>query len=223
VRVAEILGGDVCCDDEGGRFCECWRTELTANYLICAFDLVAAMPRCRFRLRTLLIICTGLALVVGGARWWYDVRMASFDRQKAVVKELHALEAISLWSYVGPTRWDLGKTLDGPLFRRPTHLYCDDVAPEAFPGVVQRLAELEVKTLAVLALHIMPHARAVEAGKPDEVIEALRQHPTLQTIVVDSSIRGTPAEFDQPIYTREDLALLEVLLPNVEIEWIEVN
>jgi hypothetical protein len=55
------------------------------------------------------------------------------------------------------------------------------------------------------------------------VIEELRAHPTLHTLVVDASIRGTPVEFEAPIYTREDLALLEKLLPELEIVWIEVN
>jgi hypothetical protein len=102
-------------------------------------------------------------------------------------------------------------------------VYCDDVATEAFPDVAGRLAELEVSTLTLLGRQIVPQARAAASGETNAVIQALRRHPTLQQVVVDASIRGTPAEFEAPIYTREDLALLQELLPELEIVWIEAN
>ena len=161
-----------------------------------------------------------MVLAAGGVRWWYDARVAKYERQRLVTERLGGAGATALWTYVGPTQWNLGTSLDGPAFRRPTHVYCDNVATDAFAGVAGHFAEIEVSTLMLLGRQIMPHART---GTADPVIEALRRHPTLRQVVVDASIRGTPAEFDAPIYTREDLALLEELLPELEIVWVEAN
>jgi hypothetical protein len=182
------------------------------------------MPRWRFRLRTLLTVSAVVALAAGGVRWWYDARVAEHDRQKLIAGQLTSAKASILWSYVGPRRLELWKLFDGPAFQRPTHAYCDDVTTDAFAEVAPQLTELVgLNTLFVLGRQIMPHARTAHSGDADAVIETLREHSTLRQLVVDASIRGTPAEFEAPIYTREDLALLEEVLPELEIVWIEVN
>lgn len=181
------------------------------------------VARWRFRLRTLLLVAAVVAVAAGAVRWWYDGRVAEYERQRRLTASLRETGVSAVWTYVGPTLGDLENRLDGPAFRRPTHVYCDDVPTEAFATIADRLAELEASTLVVLARQIMPHVRADRAGATDGVIAALRRHRSLRRIVVDASIRGTPPEFDAPIYTAEDRALLEQSLPNLEVIWIEAN
>jgi hypothetical protein len=179
--------------------------------------------RLRFRVRTLLVVIAVLAIAGGAARWWYDQQMARYEAQKIICVGLDRARITALWSYEGPGAWDAWRWLDGPLFRQPTHVYCDSAADDAVAKQAPLLARLNVRTLTVLGRQIVPHARAAERGQTDALIAALRAHPTLKHLVVDASIRGTPLEFDAPTYTREDLALLEKLLPDLEIQWIEVN
>jgi hypothetical protein len=177
----------------------------------------------RFRVRTLLVLVGVLAAAAGGGRWWYDQRLADYEAQMSVCAKLEDAEISALWSYQGPMLWDAWKWLDGPLFRQPTHVYCDDATDDAVAEQAGRLAQINVETLTVLGRQILPQARVVQRGEHNALIEALRRHPTLKHLVVDASIRGTPLEFDAPTYTSEDLALLEELLPNLDIQWIEVN
>ena len=149
-----------------------------------------------------MILIAMLAVVGGGARWWYDQRVAEYDRQQRICMELDDARITALWSYQGPTLWDAWKWLDRPLFRQPTHVYCDDATDDAVAEHAGRLARINVQTLTLLGRQIMPHARAAEQGQSNALIDALRAHPTLKHVVVDASIRGTPLEFDSPTYTR---------------------
>jgi hypothetical protein len=42
----------------------------------------------RFRIRTLLLAISVIALAIGGARWWYDARIAEYERQRDVALQL---------------------------------------------------------------------------------------------------------------------------------------
>ncbi|MBA3482391.1 MAG: hypothetical protein H0T51_11300 [Pirellulales bacterium] len=180
------------------------------------------MPRRRFRLRTLLIVTAAIVLTAGAMRWWYDSQLAEFARQKRVVAELGKSHVTVAWEFLGPKRMEHSR-LDR-VFRRPTNVWFEYITDGELAKTAPRLAELTNLTTAyLLGSQIVPLAREVQAGETNGVIEALRAHPTLRTLVVDASIRGTPAEFDAPIYSRDDLALLEEVLPNLKIEWIEVN
>jgi hypothetical protein len=174
-------------------------------------------------MRTLLLAVAVLAVTGGGARWWHDQRMAKYDSQKKVCIELADVRITALWSYEGPRWLNAWKILDGPLFRQPTHVYCDNAADDAVAENALRIGQLNVETLTILGRQIVPHARAVEQGESSRLIDVVRAHPTLKHLVVDASIRGTPLEFDAPTYTVRDRELLEELLPGVEIQWIEVN
>jgi hypothetical protein len=172
------------------------------------------MARWRFRLRTLMAVSAAAALAAGGLRWRYDQLVAAHDRDLEIVESAEFSRADSLWTDV-TTVWSWK-------FRRVEQLRCEECPDLA--TLIPRLHELtDLETIQVLARQIIGHASAAADGKADPVIEALRAHPTLHTLVVDASIRGTPLEFEAPIYTREDLARLEEVLPNLKVEWIEVN
>jgi hypothetical protein len=177
----------------------------------------------RFRLRTLLALLSLVALIGGGGRYWYNARLAEYERQRLVAERLEARGASIYWSYVGPSWLEAWKALDGPLFRRPTHAYGESVPQPEFAAAVEESGQIDMTTLVVLGRQIMPHAYETKARAGDAVIERLRRHRTLKRLVVDASIRGAPLEYDAPLYTREDKSLLEELLPNVRIDWIEVN
>jgi hypothetical protein len=174
-------------------------------------------------MRTILAMIAVFAVLAGGARWWYDRRMAAYEEQLRICLELEAQGMDAVWNYQGPMVGDAWKWFGGPLFAKPTHIYCDDAQDDAVANVAIRLSQVNVQTLALLGRQIIPQARAAKRGESSDFINALRTHRTLTDLVVDSSIRGTPVEFDAPIYTREDLALLQELLPNVEVHWIDVN
>jgi hypothetical protein len=90
--------------------------------------------------------------------------------------------------------------------------------------VAPHLDELsELQKLVVLGRQLVPCAYRMRDTGSDVVIESLRRHPSLREIVVDASIRGAPLTIDVQLYTREDLSLLQEVLPNVAIVWIEVN
>jgi hypothetical protein len=176
-------------------------------------------------MRTLLMAIALIVLAIGGARWWYDARIGEYERQKQIFEQhLHPLNVSALLDYTGPSSLENFELFDRPVFWRYTEAYCEDVCDEDFSKAIEQLGLLvDLDKLLVLGRQIVPQARTAQSGEANSVIEALRRHPTLRQVVVDASIRGTPAEFEAPIYTREDLALLEELLPNVEIQWIEVN
>jgi hypothetical protein len=203
--------------------CESWRDERAANYLICAFDLVADMARRRFQLRTLLVVTAAIALTAGAMRWWYDAQVAEYERQKQIVDQLGKLKVTFLWTAAGPDWLTDSWTLDERVFMRPTHGRFDEVATEAFAEIAAQLEPLDLYQIDVFGRQILPHVDAVRSGRPNDVIDALRRHPTLRRIFVDASIRGTPPEFDAPIYTRKKLAALEAVLPSVSIIWTDVN
>jgi hypothetical protein len=175
----------------------------------------------RFRLRTLLSIVAGIALTIGGARWWYDSRIAEYEQQKEVALQL-ALHYDAQFKETGSGVQWLPRWLDPRLFRRPIIGYCEPVGDMAV--IATHLNEFtELKRLVVLGRQLVPCAYRMRDTGNDLVIESLRQHRSLREIVVDASIRGAPLTTDIQLYTREDLALLEELLPNVQIQWIEVN
>jgi hypothetical protein len=177
----------------------------------------------QFRMRTMLVAVALIALAIGGGRWWYDSRMEAHETQRRICMALDNDGISMLWSYEGPRAWDAWKWLDGPLFRQPTQVYCDDAADDAVAEAADHLAQLNGVTLNVLGRQVVPHAHTAERGETSPLIDALQAHPTLRRLVVDATIRGTPVEYDAPLYTREDLALLESLLPNLQIDWIEAN
>jgi hypothetical protein len=179
--------------------------------------------RFRFRVRTLLIAITAVLLMCGGVRWWYDGRIAEHVQQKLLVDRLGELKVTFLWTAAGPDWLTDSWMLDERVFMRPTHGRFDEVATEAFAEIAAQLEPLDLYQIDVFGRQILPHVDAARAGRPDDVIDALRRHPTLRRIFVDASIRGTPPELDAPIYTRKDLAALEGVLPNVSIIWTEVN
>ena len=185
--------------------------------------LSLAMPRIKFRMRTLLTVVAVVALTAGGARWWYNVRIAEYRIQRRLADELVGDGMFAVWTYVGPTTFEAWRWVEGPLFRRPTHAYSDHAADEALADHAATLRELQVETLTTLARQIVPHVRAAAEGKDDPLVAALRGHPTLVNLVIDASIRGTPEGFEQPLYTREDLAAVEAALPKLRVQWIEAN
>jgi len=168
----------------------------------------------RFRLRTLLYVLAVTALAAGALRYGYDAQRAAHRRDLSTV-----LSA----DYRGTTwRWTAINSVWPEQFRRIEHLWCEEA--EDLSRVLPRLDELtELKSLQVLARQIMPHAVAASSGRPDAVIAALRRHPCLDQIIVDASIRGAPLDYDAAPYTREDLAVLQAALPELQIVWIEVN
>jgi hypothetical protein len=182
------------------------------------------MRRLRYPMKLLGAVLTLAAIASGALRWLYDSYIAEHQQQKAVAQEFEAAGVDVSWTYVGPHGWPLWKVCQGPAFWRPTHAYCDDVSDAHLAKLLPRLGKLsDLTTLVLLGRQIVPQAWAATNAADDPLIAALREHPSLQRLVVDASIRGTPAEFAEPIYTREDRVQLEATLPNVEIIWIEAN
>jgi len=164
-----------------------------------------------------------VALAAGGVRWWYDAQLANVQYQLKLTDRLRDEGVAIAWSYTGPRAFKAWRWLPRPLFWTPRYVYAEQAADDVLDKNAAAFAELQMQTMVILARQLAPHVQADAQGRRDPLIDVLRRHPTLKRLVVDASIRGTPAEFDAPIYTREDLALLERVLPNLKIEWIEVN
>jgi len=126
------------------------------------------------------------------------------------------------WSYAGPQLPLVKRLWEGRAeMARVSDLWCEDVSD--LDALAERIGHLErLESLHLLARQLVPRLESKNA-RDDLLLWALRDHPRLERVVVDATIRGTPEGFDLPIYTREDLAKLEAALPEVRIEWIDVN
>jgi hypothetical protein len=165
-----------------------------------------------------LALFLALTFTVGALRWWYNAQVAEHLREVAVID---ALGAHARWTYVGPKIPVFDKTLaENSELTRATHLWLEDVQnPDSCADLLAELRSLD--SLQLLGRQIIPRLESGATGDP--FLTALREHPSLQKIIVDASIRGAPLEPDAPPYTRKDLAKLEAALPHVDIVWIEVN
>jgi hypothetical protein len=163
---------------------------------------------------TLLIASSAAALAAGGARYFYEVKIASQRADEAVMAAPEMRGVVDLW--IGPVSvWRGGG-------RRACHLWFDEA--EDFAAASLQLGELTaVESVQVLGRQLIPHATAFQGGEPDAVIEAWRRHPTLRQVLVDASVRGAPLGEPVRLYTREDLAMLQLALPDLEIVWMEVH
>jgi hypothetical protein len=172
----------------------------------------------RYRLRTFLALFLVMTFAIGAVRWWYNAQVAEHNRQLDVID---SLGAHARWTFVGPRIPGFENTLaENEKLTRATHLWLDEVQnPENGADLLDELRSLD--SLQLLGRQIIP--RLESGGAVDPFLTALREHPSLQRIIVDASIRGAPLEPDAPHYTRKDLAKLEMALPNVDIVWIEVN
>jgi hypothetical protein len=168
----------------------------------------------RYRVRTMLLVLAAAAVLAGGLRWRYDTLAAAHRRDLEIVQSTAYAKTECRWTAVT----DVWPTQ----FVRVEHLWCEQ-CPE-LTRVAPRLGELsELKSIQIFARQILGHASLADDGRDDPVIGALRRHPTLEQLVVDATIRGAPLESGAPIATRRDLAMLEKLLPNLQIVWMEVN
>lgn len=168
----------------------------------------------RFRLRTLLGALALAAGVAGLGRYGYDVQVAPSRRDAAVAASEGFHGVVVRWS---------GKPqgLSG-MFRRATHVWFDEA--EAFDAAAVRVGELTaLESVQVLWRQALPHVERADRGEPDEVIAAWRRHPTLRQVLVDASVRGAPLKDPVELPTREDLAMLQRVLPGMEIVWMEVH
>jgi len=172
----------------------------------------------RFKLRTLLGLIAAVAILAGLISSAYHARVVEFRRDMQVLAKLESAGITGSSTYVGPG----GLERHLHQVRRVTRLWCEEATD--LNQVAARLRELDrLEVLQVLARQIVPRADSAAEGKPDPLLRALNNHPSLRQIIVDASIRGAPLEFDAPLYTRKDLAKLEAALPKLEIIWIEVN
>jgi hypothetical protein len=179
------------------------------------------MLRIRFRMRTMLLVFAAAAILIGSLRWWHDARLAEYRREEAIVEMLERGGAEILWTVDGSER--LWRVLDERLMTRATHVFFDHVPDDQVAELTELLPELDdLDTLVLLGRQIIPHVRTSSADGASQVIEALRRS-SVQHLVVDASIRGAPLEVDAPPYTRDDLRILETMLPDCEIVWTEVN
>ena len=171
------------------------------------------VPR-RFRLTTLLVAFMAAALAAGGARIWYEMRIAPQRADEAALASREFRSVTVRWSGA-PNEW-----LN--LHRRAVHVWFDESGD--FGGAAKRLGELTaVESVQVLGRQIMPHAVAFQRDGADPVIEAWQRHPALRRVGVDASVRGAPLGDRVELYTREDLEMLQRTLPGVKIEWMEVQ
>jgi hypothetical protein len=153
--------------------------------------------------------------MAGFLRWRYDSFAAAERHDKEV---LQSDGFVQIYEY----RWKPAARVWPTQFRRVEHLWCED-CPD-LSRIAPRIGELtELQSIQVLLRQILGHAGIAAEGEPDTLIAALRSHPSLRQITVDASIRGAPLESGVPLATRKDLAMLQELLPNLEIVWIEVN
>ncbi|HEX6964055.1 MAG TPA: hypothetical protein VF175_19460 [Lacipirellula sp.] len=179
------------------------------------------MLRIRFRMRTMLLVFAAAVVLIGSLRWWHDALVAEYRRQEAIVQTLEQGGAEVLWLAYAPD-W-LGYVLDERLFTTPGIVFFDHVPDDQVAELTKLLPELrDLGTLVIMGRQIIPHARSSAAGETSPVIEHLRRSNVLQ-ITVDASIRGAPPDADAPPYTREDLKVLQAVLPGPEITWTEVN
>jgi hypothetical protein len=155
-----------------------------------------------------------VALAAGFLRWRYD-SFAAAERHDNEVLQSPGFEKTMC-------RWKAATKVWPDRFRRVEHLWCDDC--NDLSPLAPRLGELtQLQSIQVLARQILGHATLAAEGEPDPLIAALRSHPSLRQIIVDASVRGAPLESGSPLATRKDRAMLQAVLPNVEIVWIEVN
>jgi hypothetical protein len=172
------------------------------------------MPRIRFRVRTLLVVLATGAVAAGVLRWRYNSAAAAQRRDQEVVQSDSFAKT--------DCRWQSAGRLWPRQFRRVEHVWCEE-CPE-LSRLAPRIGELtELQSIQVLARQILGHAALANEGEADPLIAALQSHPSLREIIVDASVRGAPLESGAPLATRKDLAMLQAVLPNVEIVWIEVN
>ncbi|QDT76058.1 hypothetical protein [Lacipirellula limnantheis] len=170
------------------------------------------VPR-QFRLMTLLGTIAVAALAAGGARVWYEVKIAPQRADEAALagREMRGVVArrseASAWSGGG---------------RRAVHLWFDEAVD--FDAAASRLGELSaVASVQALGRQILPHAAAIQRGESDAVIDAWRRHPALREVLIDASVRGAPLGEVVELYDRDDLAMLQAALPGVKIVWMEVH
>lgn len=179
------------------------------------------MLRIRFRMRTMLLVFAAAVVLIGSLRWWHDTLLAEYRRQEAIVEELERGGAEVLWIVAGPD-W-LWYVLDDRLLTRAGVVFFDNVPNDQVDELTKLLPELgDLETLVILGRQIIPHARASHAGEISPVIEHLRRS-SVHWITVDASIRGAPLGAEAPLYTRDDLKVLEAVLSECEITWTDVN
>lgn len=169
---------------------------------------------CQFRLMTLLVVFAIVALAAGGARVWYETRIAPQRADKAALGAPEMRGVVGRW--VGPdSLWRGGG-------RRANHLWLEEA--ESFEAAATQLGELTaVESVFVLGRQIVPHAAAFQRDGTDEVIEAFRRHPTLRRIEVDASVSGATLGDRVELHTHDDLEMLKQALPGVKIVWMEVH
>ena len=163
---------------------------------------------------TLLGAIAVAALAAGGARIWYEARIAPQRADEAALASLELRgvvarrsESASVWSGGG---------------RRAVHLWFDEAAD--FDAGASRLGELTaVASVQVLGRQIVQHAEAFLRDGRADVIDAWRRHPALREVLVDASVRGAPLGERVELYDRDDLATLREALPDVKIVWMEVH
>jgi hypothetical protein len=155
-----------------------------------------------------------VAAIGGGTRYWYDVQVAPSRADAAVLASADFRGVTVRWSQPAADWWILR--------RRIAHVWFDEA--KDFDAPARRLDEVTaVGSVQVLGRQLIPHAAAFQRGEPDAVIEAWRRHPTLRQALVDASVRGAPLGEPVRLYTREDLAILQLALPDLEIVWMEVH
>lgn len=168
-------------------------------------------PR-QFRLLTLLAVIAVAALAAGGARVWYEARIAPQRADEAALATAEMRGVVARRS--AASVWSGGQ--------RAVHLWFDEA--EGFDAAAARLNELTaVASVQVLTRQIMPHAEAFQRDGRDVVIDTWRRHPALREVLVDASVRGAPLGEAVELYDRDDLAALRAALPGVEIVWMEVH
>lgn len=161
---------------------------------------------------TLLAVIAVAAITAGGARVWYEVRIAPQRADEAALAGPEMRGVVARRS--AASAWSGG--------RRAIHLWFDEA--EDFGAGAARLGELTaVASVQVLARQIMPHAEAFRRDGRDVVVDAWRRHPALREVLVDASVRGAPLGEAVELYDRDDLATLQAALPGVEIVWMEVH
>lgn len=175
--------------------------------------MVMRAPR-QFRLLTLLAVIAVAALAAGGARVWYETKIAPQRADEAALATAEMRGVVTRRSDAA-LAWSGGG-------RRAVHLWFDEA--EDFDAAAARLDELTaVESVQVLGRQLMPHAEAFQRDGSDPVIDAWRRHPALREVMVDASVRGAPLGEAVELYDRDDLATLQAALPELKIVWMEVH
>ena len=179
-----------------------------------AWQALIAGRLMRYRVRTMLLVLAATAIAAGGLRWRYDTLKAAHWRDLEIVQSAAYAKTECRWTAVT----DVWPTQ----FVRVEHLWCEQC--DELTRLAPRLGELtELKSIQIFARQVLGHASLAADGREDPVIGALRRHPTLKQLVVDATVRGAPLESGVSLATREDLAMLQAVLPNLQIVWMEVN